>query len=223
MTSAVALGPVTWENGPKVPMADRAARESRDGNAAVDAQARRLMQLMECYQMGDAAAVEELVALANPILSRFYYSLTGDAALLDDLLQECWLRIHRARHSYRPGEPVLPWLFAIARHTRIDSYRKWRRTSGRESSLDSIAEPQSSDAEARIHTRIEAQGIVNLMEALPAGQREVLTLLKIGGMSVEEVAKATGATVPAVKQKAYRAYQAIRRALGAAEDKEESR
>ena len=32
------------------------------------------------------------------------------------------LRIHRARHTYLPSEPLLPWIFAIARHTRLDAY-----------------------------------------------------------------------------------------------------
>ncbi|MBK7928324.1 MAG: RNA polymerase sigma factor [Bryobacterales bacterium] len=102
---------------------------------------------MSRYQQADPAAADELVARLHPILTRFYYALTGNARLVEDLLQECWLRIHRARHTYRPGDPVLPWVLAIARHTRVDQYRRWQRTSGRESSIDGIdRHPQADPA-----------------------------------------------------------------------------
>ena len=50
----------------------------------------------------------------------------------DDLLQETWLRIHEVRHTYRRGQPLLPWLYAIARNTRVDHYRKSQRKEWRE-------------------------------------------------------------------------------------------
>lgn len=52
-----------------------------------------------------------------------------------------------------------------------------------------------------------------LIAALPEAQREVLVMLKVSGMSLEEVARATASTVGAVKQKAHRAYVALRRAM----------
>ncbi len=179
-----------------------------------EALARRLCDLMSGYQAGDAAAVDELVREVNPILSRFYLSLTGGPQHLDDLLQDCWMRIHRARHSYRAAEPVLPWIFAIARHSRVDSYRKWQRTSGRESNIDGLARHPSSDPRGAFDTAVEARAVLRIIDGLPDGQREVITMLKVTGMSVDEVARATGSTGTAVKQKAHRAYQAIRRALG---------
>lgn len=192
------------------------ARESRsDAEAASQtALSEILVHLMHRYQQADAAAADELVSLVNPILARYYYALTGNARIVEDLLQECWLRIHRARQSYRPGGPVLPWLLAIARHTRVDQYRRWQRSSGRESSIDAIAQHPSSDLRATIETRLEANSILAVMKTIPEAQREVLMMLKVGGMSVEEVARATGSSSAAVKQKAYRAYQAVRRALG---------
>jgi len=58
-----------------------------------------------------------------------------------------------------------------------------------------------------------------LVAALPEAQREVVTMLKVGGLSLEEVARATSSTVGAVKQKAHRAYERLRKLLQAhAED-----
>ena len=58
----------------------------------------------------------------------------------EDLLQDCWIRIHRSRHTYRASEPVMPWIYAIARHTRLDAYRKQRRLQSREVLVASIPE-----------------------------------------------------------------------------------
>lgn len=173
-----------------------------------------LPDLMARYQAADSAAADALVAALNPILARFYFALTGEARLVEDLLQECWLRIHRARHSYRPGQPVLPWVFAIARHTRIDSYRRWQRSAGRESNIDDVSRHPATDPRDLLDARLQAGAILDALQSLPEGQREVLMMLKVGDMSVEEVARATGSTAAAVKQKAYRAYQAIRQLLG---------
>ena len=93
---------------------------------------RDLEMLMVRYQQGDFAAATALIHRLSPQLHRFFvvqFASRGDA---DDLLQETWLRIHEVRHTYRAGEPVLPWLYAIARHIRVDHYRKARRTAARE-------------------------------------------------------------------------------------------
>ena len=61
----------------------------------------------------------------------------GDA---EDMLQDAWLRIHRVRHTYRPGEPLRPWVYAIARRVRVDSYRKRHRIGSRESAVEALPE-----------------------------------------------------------------------------------
>lgn len=175
-----------------------------------------LIELMTRYQAADVSAADELVACVTPMLSRYFYALSGNARHLEDVLQECWLRIHRARQSYHPGEPVLPWLFSIARHARVDHYRKWQRSAGRESSIDSSTNEPTTDPRRGIEDSLQARAILRLLDHLPAAQREVLLMLKMNDMSVEEIALATGSTVPAVKQKAYRAYQSLRSSLGLA-------
>src|SRR5271167_479515 len=91
-----------------------------------------LDSLMARYQAGDSAAVTALVECVSPQLHRFFIARSASHSDADDLLQETWLRIHRVRHTYRLGEPVVPWFYAIARRVRIDHYRRASRTTARE-------------------------------------------------------------------------------------------
>jgi RNA polymerase sigma-70 factor, ECF subfamily len=74
--------------------------------------------------------------------------------------------------------------------------------------MDVLPEPP-----ARIEPRNPLPEFEALIAALPEGQREVVTMLKVGGLSLEEVARATSSTVGAVKQKAHRAYERLRKLL----------
>src|SRR6266700_4735423 len=103
---------------------------------------------MELYQQADPEAPGALVATLSPALLRYFRNQEATREQADDLLQETWLRIHRVRHTYRPGEPVLPWIYAIARRVRVDGYRRTRRITLREIAMDVLPEPPER-AEAR--------------------------------------------------------------------------
>src|SRR5260370_12481013 len=81
---------------------------------------------MERYQQADPEAPTALVAALSPALLRFFRSQVASREQADDLLQETWLRIHRVRHTYRPGQPVLPWGYAIARRGPVRGYPRTR-------------------------------------------------------------------------------------------------
>jgi len=169
-----------------------------------------LEMLMTRYQGGDFSAATALINRVSPQMHRFFMVQLASRSEADDLLQETWMRIHQARHTYRAGEPVLPWFYAIARHIRVDHYRKASRTAAREDRLENIPELAATQrADSTAFTDLEA-----LLAALPESQREVVEMLKITGMSLEEVARATSSTVGSVKQKAHRAYGKLRERLG---------
>jgi RNA polymerase sigma-70 factor (ECF subfamily) len=177
--------------------------------AGSDLRERLLEDLMARYQAADPEAAAELIRQVSPLLLRFLSSPAYTRRLAEDLLQDCWLRIHRARHTYRPGEAVLPWIFAIARHTRIDGYRRRRRVESHELAMERLPEVpgpahESSDPD-----------LLRWINALPDGHRDVIFMLKVSGMSLQEVARATSSTVGAVKQKAHRAYEKLRGRLAA--------
>src|ERR1700732_1049498 len=87
---------------------------------------------MERYQQADPGAPAVLVSALSPALLRFFRSQSATPGQAEDLLQDTWWRIHRVRHTYRPGEPVLPWIYAIARRVRVDGYRQSRRINNYE-------------------------------------------------------------------------------------------
>jgi len=160
------------------------------------------------YQQADAQATTELIEQLSPQLYRFFAAQLGNADDAQDMLQDASLRIHRVRHTYRPGEPVLPWVYAIARRVRVDNYRKRRRTAMREVVVETLPESAVPASEGT-----DLPPFHQLIADLPASQREVLTLLKVNGLSLEEVARATSSSVGSVKQKAHRAYERLRGVL----------
>lgn len=157
------------------------------------------------YQQGDADAARLLVSRTAAMLFRSVRPFVHDVAAAEEVLQEAWLRIHSSRHTWRSGEAALPWMLAVTRYTRLDHLRRHYRR--RETGLDELTQhpavaPQATSDELGV-----------MLAALPESQREVLLMLKGEGLSLEEVARATGSTVGAVKQKASRAYAKLRTIL----------
>jgi RNA polymerase sigma-70 factor, ECF subfamily len=169
-----------------------------------------LEQLMRRYQQGDTAAVTALVECLTPQLYRFFASLTNSADA-EDMLQEAWLRVHRVRHTYRGPEPVLPWLYAIARSVQVKDHRRRRWLPWRGAGVGTF--PASSAREDKAGSMPAFEELVG---KLPQDQREVLTMLKISGLSAEQVARATSSTARAVERRLRRAYEGLRRLLAPA-------
>jgi len=166
--------------------------------------------LMERYQAADEIAATELVRRVSPVLYRSFLAHTRSPDISEDLLQDTWIRVHKARHTYRPPAPVMPWLYSIAEHTRLDGYRRRQRRQGRESTLENAPEPASEQTDDVVQ-RLTLQ---KLMQSLPESQRQVLIMLKVSGLSLEEIARIQGSTVGAIKLRAHRAYQTLRALLG---------
>ena len=144
---------------------------------------------MQRYQQADPDAPGALVAALSPALLRFFRSQVSSREQADDLLQDTWLRIHRVRHTYRAGDPVLPWVYTIARRVRVDNYRKRIRMSSREMSVDVLPEVPTRNDETSSLPSFE-----ELVAVLPESQREVVTMLKVDGLSLEEIARVTSST-----------------------------
>jgi RNA polymerase sigma-70 factor (ECF subfamily) len=172
-----------------------------------------LEMLLEGYQRANADAASELISRISPDLLRYFLAQQTSRSEAEDLLQNTWLRIHKARHTYRSGAPVLPWVFAIAKHVKVDAYRKRRRIQHHEIATEIVPEGPA----AREPSRTESMTFDSLIANLPDSQREVLTMMKVNGLSLEEVARATSSTVGAVKQKASRAYAKLRMLLSNSE------
>lgn len=168
-----------------------------------------LEDLMLRYQQADAAATAVLIGQVSPMLLRFFRSQCESRAEAEDLLQDTWLQIHKVRHTFRSGEPLLPWIYAIARHVRVDSYRRSQRIRSREQIMSPLPE-LSANVKG---SAAELPDFDTLIAVLPPSQREVVSMLKVGEMSLIEVARATSSSVGSVKLKAHRAYEKLRAVL----------
>jgi RNA polymerase sigma-70 factor (ECF subfamily) len=131
---------------------------------------------------------------------------------VEDVLQETLLTLHRARHSFLPGRPIGPWLYAIGEHRMVEFYRRHRRIEAVEMSTD-LQEIAATDG-----SELEAEGLGALVwEALlklPRKQRTIIECLKLQDLSVKEVAVQAGMSESAVKITAFRGYEGIRKMLG---------
>jgi DNA-directed RNA polymerase specialized sigma24 family protein len=106
----------------------------------------------------------------------------------------------------------MPWLFAIARHTRVDVYRRRNKIDAAE--VVAGDEPLST-RHRWCSPRSPSIGLWKLVDRLPPKQREVIHLAKRWGLTLEEVAQTTDTTVAAVKQRTHRAYLTLRADLAA--------
>jgi RNA polymerase sigma-70 factor (ECF subfamily) len=181
--------------------------------------------LMQRYCDGEAGAFRELYALVAPRLLGYLLKMARERALADDLLQQTFLKVHRARAAYVRGADPVPWIYSIAHRTFIDETRKHKRAVvrvGEDEALPEVAAAITGESEDR---RDEVRGDPELVAAaldalagLPPQQREAVVLTKLDGRTVAEAAEIAGTTVGAMKVRAHRGYEALRKLLGKPED-----
>lgn len=119
----------------------------------------RLRALMLSYQSGDLGAFDQLYPLLLPAVRGVLRRQELDTERVADLAQETFLQIHRARHTYDPGYPVIPWVGAIARHVWLMQRRAAARRPQPTAHVDDV--PLAVRAEAETHA-----GAVDLRAAL---------------------------------------------------------
>src|SRR6476660_6672174 len=96
--------------------------------------------LMQRYQEGDASAFRELYALLAPRLHGYLLKMARSRAVADDLLQQTFLKVHRARAAYIRGADPVPWIYSIAHRTFLDETRRVKRAVVRVGDEDELPE-----------------------------------------------------------------------------------
>ena len=128
------------------------------------------------YQQGESAAIEELRPAAVPLPDEVLFVFAGLNGRGGGSLQDCWLRIHRSRQTYRASEPVLALIFAIARHTRLDGHRRRQRRISREVL---VADPPENPAPLPVTRGDGSDELMKILGQIPESQREVILMLKV--------------------------------------------
>ncbi|MGD9945597.1 MAG: RNA polymerase sigma factor [Burkholderiaceae bacterium] len=182
--------------------------------------------LMLSFAAGDAAAFEQLYARHEKPLFRFILRCVGSAAghgVAEELFQDTWVAVMRHAARYQPQARFTTWLYTIARHRVIDQVRR-SVSAGPRASLDeedgegaALAQALAADARdeplARLESRAQAQAFLAALDALPPEQREAFLLQAEAGLSLEEIAAATGTGSETVKSRLRYARAKLRLAL----------
>ncbi len=174
---------------------------------------------MERYSNGDNAAFAELYDAIAPRLLGFLRKATRDGVATEDLMQQTFLQIHRARGAFIPGAPVMPWALAIAKRLMIDSARRRRVELGlfvhAPADDDRMrSEPATTaGADDVLDARRLGGRVQQRLDALPETQRTAYLLVKQEGLSLKKAADVLGTSVTAVKLRTHRAYQSLRAVL----------
>ena len=146
--------------------------------------------LMQRYAAGDAAAFEPLYRRHNDAVYRYLLRLAGNPASAEELAQEVWTKLIAARQRYRPTAQFRTYLFRIAHNAFIDRIRRQRGSEVEliaEPPADSREQPDERSDQALLRRRFQAA-----LAELPVEQRDAWLLHEEGGLSIDEIATATG-------------------------------
>ena len=194
----------------------RDAEDTVERLPTVDPARRAIDDAMDRYARGDVAAFDHLYAMAASRVRSFLLRMCGNLALAEDLTQETFLRVSRARGSFEEKAAATPWILSIARNALFDHARR-ARTRGEVAGKGRASEASIADPGTRGDEVLAGRELFEVVRAaldrLTVQQREAFVLLRFEGMSVAEAAVVLGTTPGAVKIRAFRAYEALRAAI----------
>jgi RNA polymerase sigma-70 factor (ECF subfamily) len=169
-------------------------------------------ELMLSYVQGDQAAFRELFQRYAPVLLRLLKRNLGRDADAQDLTQQTFLQLHRARHDFRRDMRLRPWIITIALNLARDLMRRRGRRPELEIDEEVLAAPQAAPA-ASSDERFRVR---RALEELPTEQREVIELHWFEDLPFNEIAVMLGCSAGAVRVRAHRGYVNLRKSLESA-------
>jgi RNA polymerase sigma-70 factor (ECF subfamily) len=185
----------------------------------VEAMTRTDVQLMLDVKAGDDSSFDFLLQRYRTPLVNFLYRMVRDTGMAEDLAQEVFLRVYRARKQYTPSAKFTTWLFRIATNLALNSVRD-NRHQRLSVSLDAPADgddgaPMELPArELRVDQKLierdRTEFIRRAVWSLPEKQRAAVLLHKYEEMDYAEIAKILECSESALKSLLFRAYETLR-------------
>jgi len=176
-----------------------------------------LARLMGAAQAGDADAYAQLLHAIAPRIRHAVIRQRGFAGRenVEDIVQDVLLSVHAARATYDARRPFMPWLLAILRHRLADAARRYGRVGAREVTVEDL-DVTFSVAATNPNQEVtqDVRALRRAIEALPAGQRQAVELLKLQEYSLKEASAVSGIGIGALKVATHRGLASLRRALG---------
>jgi RNA polymerase sigma-70 factor, ECF subfamily len=164
--------------------------------------------LMLGFQKGNDLAFQELVERNHTRVIGLIYRFINDASDAEDLAQEVFLRIYRARDTYKPTAKFSTWMFRITANVSLNALRS--RASRRDDvSIDQMADGSESPRaipdldghlpDHHLHEQELQEKVQEAIQALPEKQQIAVVLNKYEGMSYADIARTIGCSTMAVK------------------------
>lgn len=173
--------------------------------------------LMLAYRDGDGDAFAELYARWRGRLYRYMLRLAGEHT--DELFQDVWLSVVKARTGYQPTARFSTWLFRIAHNRIVDHYRSAGRAPVQwddegTDPFESMPGPEHETPHAMLDRKETALALLDALAELPPPQREAFLMAEESGMTLEQIAQATGVGRETVKSRLRYAVSRLRARLG---------
>ncbi|MCB1943568.1 MAG: RNA polymerase sigma factor [Candidatus Accumulibacter sp.] len=187
-------------------------------------------RLMLAYRAGDADAFDALYRRYRGSLYRYLAQQCGNPALADELYQDIWIKVVKARADYEPLARFSTWIYRIAHHRLIDHYRRHALPTaahfagndhddreeggdGNDERILSLPAAGHETPHALHERRTMAERIGLALADLPDHQREVFLLAEEGGLTLDEIATATGCGRETAKSRMRYALNKLRHSL----------
>jgi RNA polymerase sigma-70 factor (ECF subfamily) len=177
------------------------------------------VQLMLAVQRDDRAAFEALFRKHAAAITGFALSFVGSRARAEELAQETFVHLYRARKNYKPQARFSTWLYRIATNLCVSEMRRPEHRSivpapsppdAEGDPIDRLADPMAMSGEDAAVVSESIDRLREGLQKLPAQQRAALLLARAEGLSYDEVAAALGCSVAAVKSLIHRATVTLR-------------
>lgn len=169
--------------------------------------------LMLRYKEGDVGAFETLYRRHNNALYRYLLRLSNNPATAEDIFQEVWGKIIKARERYRPTAKFTTFLYHVAHNCFIDHIRRNQRHQNTvdlepDTQRNPGDEPEIETERSLARRRLEAA-----LQDLPEEQRDVFLLHEEGGLNLDQIAFVTGANRETTKSRLRYAVNKLRAAI----------
>ncbi len=183
--------------------------------------ARTDVQLMLDVKAGDEQSFELLLRKYRTPLVNFLYRMVRNTAVAEDLAQEVFLRVYRARQEYAPSAKFTTWMFRIATNLALNSVRDNRHRQ-MEISMDQTVDTgedeqrpldvpdRTPSVEQDLVARCRAEMIMKAIHTLPEKQRAAVLLHKYQELDYDEIARVLECSESALKSLLFRAYENLR-------------
>jgi RNA polymerase sigma factor (sigma-70 family) len=164
---------------------------------------------MLAYQAGEAAAFDRLYRRHKDALFRFLLRSANDRTIAEEVFQDVWMNIVRARKSYRPTARFSTYLYQIAHNRLVDV---WRRQRPQVELSDDLPTDTPGPEHIAIYHDVSRR-LLELIGTLPQEQREAVLLHEERGLSLNEIATVTGVGRETIKSRLRYALEKLRRGM----------